>query len=54
MNGLMIEQGSFFSEFEMRFDSDKNKFSAKLKAKRLRKDRKKSQRNIKTIIDEEI
>lgn len=53
LNGLMIEQGSFFAEHEMRFDSDKFKFSAKLKSERFKKERKKEKQTIQTILDVE-
>ena len=48
--GLMIKKGGFMCEQEMRFDSDKNAWSAQLKSERLKKDRK----NRKQIIDEEL
>lgn len=51
MNGLMIEQGSFFAEHEMRFDSDKNRYCAELKSKRLKKERKKEKQIIEAAID---
>ena len=54
MNGLMIEQGSFFVEKEMCFDSDKNKYSAKLKSERSKKDRKKEKQIINSIINLEF
>jgi hypothetical protein len=50
MNGLMVKQGSFFCENQMRFDSDKNGISGKLKSERLLKERK----NEKVIIRKEI
>lgn len=53
MNGLMIEQGSFFSEHEMRFDSDKNKFAAKLKSERFRKGRKTEKQTVENILESE-
>jgi hypothetical protein len=46
--GLMVKQGSFLCEQQMRFDSDKNAWEAQLKSERLKKDRK----NRKQIIDE--
>lgn len=46
--GLMVKQGSFLCEQQMRFDSDKNAWQAQLKSERLKKDRK----NRKQIIDE--
>lgn len=48
-NGLMIEQNSFLTEHQMRFDSDKNRFSLKIKSERLKKVRKKERQKIKTI-----
>jgi hypothetical protein len=48
--GLMIKKGGFLCEQEMRFDSDKNAWSAQLKSERLKRDRK----NRKQIIDEEL
>ena len=53
MNGLMIEQGSWFTEHEIRFDSDKNKFTKKLKSERWKKGRKKAGQKIKEIIENE-
>lgn len=53
MNGLMIKQGSFFIEHEMRFDSDKNKFCAELKSKRFKKERKKEKQIIKVMLENE-
>jgi hypothetical protein len=50
MNGLMVKQGSFFCENQMRFDSDKHTYSGQLKSERLKKDRK----NRKAIIDENL
>ncbi len=50
MNGLMVKQGSFFCENQMRFDSDKHTYSAQLKSERLKKDK----RNRKAIIDENL
>ena len=52
-NGLMIEQRSFLSEHQMRFDSDRNRFCTQLKSARFRKDRKKEKQIVKTIINEE-
>lgn len=51
LNGLMIEQGSSLTEHEMRFDSDKNKFSATLKAERFEKERKNEKQMIKNILE---
>lgn len=51
MNGLMIEQGSFFTEHIMRFDSDKNKFAAQLKSKRLKKERKTEKQTVENILN---
>jgi hypothetical protein len=53
MNGLMIEQGSFFIEHEMRFDSDKNKYCAELKSKRFKKERKQEKQIIKILLEKE-
>lgn len=53
LNGLMIEQGSLLTEHEMRFDSDKNKFSAQLKSERFKKDRKKEKQIVKSILNDE-
>jgi hypothetical protein len=53
VNGLMIEQGSFLTEHEMRFDSDRNKFCAELKSKRFKKERKKEKQIVKIILDSE-
>jgi hypothetical protein len=49
-NGLMVKQGSFFCENQMRFDTDKNAWEAQLKSERLKKNRK----NRKAIIDENL
>jgi hypothetical protein len=46
--GLMVKQGSFLCEQQIRFDSDKNAWEAQLKSERLKRDRK----NRKAIIDE--
>ncbi len=51
LNGLMIEQGSFFAEHEMRFNSDKFKFSAKLKSERFKKERKNEKQIIGTVLE---
>jgi hypothetical protein len=40
LNGLMVQQGSFFCESQMRFDSDKTKYSGQIKSERLKKERK--------------
>ncbi len=53
LNGLMIEQGSFFTEHEIRFSSDKPRFSARLKSERLKKDRKKYNSFVKMLIEHE-
>lgn len=53
-NGLMIEQGSFLTEYEMRFDSDRNNYCAKLKSKRFKKERKKERQIIKKLLDSDI
>jgi hypothetical protein len=39
-NGLMVQQGSFFCENQMRFDSDKNSSVGKVKAEKRKQDRK--------------
>jgi hypothetical protein len=52
-NGLMTEQGSYFTEHEMRFDSDKNRYSAKLKSQRFKKERRKEKETIKIILESE-
>jgi hypothetical protein len=52
-NGLMIKQGSWFAEGNMHFNSDKNKYSGKIKSDRLKKDRKNEQQAIKKIIETE-
>lgn len=49
----MIEQGSFITEHEMRFNSDKFKSSAKLKSERFKKERKNEMQIIETILDSE-
>jgi hypothetical protein len=48
--GMMVKQGGFLCEQQMRFDSDKNPVSARLKSERLKRDRK----NRKAIIDENL
>ncbi len=53
LNGLMIEQGSFIAEHEMRFNSDRFKFSAKLKSQQLKKERKNEKQIVKIILDSE-
>jgi hypothetical protein len=40
LNGLMVQQGSFFCENQMRFDSDKNSTIGKVKAEKRKQDRK--------------
>ncbi len=49
-NGIMVKQGSFLCESNMRFDSDKNAWAAQSKSERLKKDRK----NQKQIIDKDL
>jgi hypothetical protein len=49
-NGIMVKQGSFMCESNMRFDSDKNAGAAKFKSEKLKKDRK----NQRQIIDEDL
>ncbi|HRH42397.1 MAG TPA: hypothetical protein PKY82_12285 [Pyrinomonadaceae bacterium] len=51
LNGLMIRQGSFWTEFEMRFDSNKNQWCARLKSLRNKKERKKEKKIIQTLIE---
>ncbi|SDS09751.1 hypothetical protein SAMN05216503_1971 [Polaribacter sp. KT25b] len=46
-NGLMIKQGSFLAEGGLHFKSDKNAYSAKLKSKRIKKQRKNKDQIIK-------
>lgn len=53
LNGLMIRQGSEISEAHMHFDSDKNKYVAKVKSDRRKTDRKNEQQMIKKIIETE-
>jgi hypothetical protein len=48
--GLMVKQGSFLCEQQIRFDSDKNAWGAQQKSERLKRDRK----NQKAIIDENL
>jgi hypothetical protein len=48
--GLMVKQGSFLCEQQIRFDSDKNAWAAQLKSERLKRDRK----NRKAIINENL
>jgi hypothetical protein len=54
MDGLMIKQGSYFSEHELKFDSDRNKFTAKLKVERFRKMRKKENQKINSNLTVEL
>lgn len=51
LNGLMIHQGSFWIEHEMRFNSDKNNWCAELKSLRNKKDRKKEKQIIQELIE---
>ncbi len=51
LNGLLIERGSFFTEHEMQFDFDKNKYSAKIKSERQRIERKKEKKIINAILN---
>lgn len=53
MNGLMIEQGSFFTEHKMHFDSDRDRFAAQSKSKRCKKERKNEKQTVKTMLDVE-
>jgi len=50
MNGLMIKQGSWFTERHMQFNSDNHKYSLKIKSERIKIERK----NKKRIIDKKI
>ena len=52
-NGLMIKQGSWLAEGNMHFNSDKNKYSGKIKSDRLKKERKNEQQTIRKIIETE-
>lgn len=52
-NGLMIKQNSFLTEHELRFDSNKNRFPAKLKSQRLRKERKRERQIVEQAFDVE-
>lgn len=49
-DGLMIKKGSRFTESEIHFDSDKNNYEAKNKSAK----NKKSRKNIRKIIDDEL
>ncbi len=49
----MIKQGSWLAEGNMHFNSDKNKYSGKIKSDRLKNDRKNEQQTIKKIIETE-
>jgi len=51
-NGLMIKQGSFFSEGSIHFKSDKNSDSAKLKSERIKKQRKNKNQIIRDELDD--
>ena len=53
LNGLMIEQGSSLTEHEMRFDSDRLKFSSKSKSERFKRERKNEKQIVKTILNVE-
>ena len=50
LNGLMIRQGSKFTESHMYFNSDKDKYLAKEKSLQIKKDRK----NTQSIISDEL
>lgn len=52
LNGLMIRQGSMFTEDYMCFDSDKNRYAAKDKSERRKKDRKNGLKIIKDQLDD--
>jgi len=47
----MIEQNSFFSEDVMHFDSDKNRFAARLKSERLKKALKTEKQTVENILN---
>lgn len=47
----MIRQDSYLAEENMHFDSDKNKFSGKIKSERSKKDRKNEREIIKKILE---
>ncbi|MBX7174147.1 MAG: hypothetical protein K1X72_24455 [Pyrinomonadaceae bacterium] len=51
LNGLMIRQGSFWTEHEMKFDSNKNRWCAKLNSLRNKKSRKKEKKIIQELIE---
>ena len=50
-NGLMIKQGSYLSENNMHFESDKNQYAAKNKAERIKKQRKNGHRIIRDELE---
>ena len=52
-SGLMIKQGSFLSEGNMQFHSDRNSYPSKQKSENRKKERKKEQQLIKKRIGEE-
>lgn len=52
-NNLMLKQKSFLTEHQMRFDSDKNRFSLRFKSESYKKERKKEKQIVKTILDDE-
>lgn len=52
-NGLMIKQGSWLTESNMCFESDKNQYAAKDKSERFKKQRKNMHRIIKDELDNE-
>lgn len=51
-NGIMIKQGSFLTESNMHFYSDKNNYEAKNKSKKIKKQRKNSSKIIKNALED--
>lgn len=51
-NGMMIKQGSRFTESHMWFESDKNEYSAKEKSERVKKQRKNKSQIIRDALDD--
>lgn len=51
-NGLMVKQGSWFSEGSMHFNSDKNSYSAKTKSEKIKKQRKNKSQTIRDEFDD--
>ena len=50
----MVKQGSFLCEAQMRFESDKNKFNAKEKSNRVKRQRKQQRRIIQDEWSDEL